>query len=450
MVDPINLQDAVTQMLSLLESGSLEQAIAYLRSLHPADAAEVITALDADHQRLLLEGLAPEEVADIFEQMEEDEAAEVADSLDVENLAGVLDEMEPDSAADLIGELEPEHAEAVLGQMDEADTVAPLLAYDEHSAGVIMNLPPPSLRRQMTVAEAFVFLREHYHDASEMYYLYVLDRNGCLIGTVNLRALVLADPSQTVEEIMARDVISVPVDLDQEEVARLFARYDLLALPVVDGEQRLVGIVAIDDVVDVLEEEATEDIYRLAQVSTEAEAFSPLRRAIRNRLPWLYMNLATALLAAFVVSLFQSTIAAVAVLAVFMPIVAGQGGNAGNQTMTIIVRSLALGEISLGEAWRVLRHEVPIGIINGIAIGATIAVIAWLWEGSAVLGAVTGVALLANMFVAATAGSLVPLGLRRIGVDPALASGALVTTATDVSGFFVFLGLATLLLAYLT
>lgn len=446
MVDPINLQDAVEQMLWLLETGSMEQAVAYLRSLHPADAAEVLASLDPESQSALIALLEPQEVADIFEQMDEDEAAEVADRLDVEDAADVLDEMEPDMAADLLGELEPGQAEAILEQMDEADAVAPLLAHDEDTAGGIMNLPPPSLRRQMTVAEAYKFLQTHYQDASEMYYLYVLDRNSRLIGVVNLRALVLANLDQTVEEIMQRDIVTVPVEMDQEEVAQLFARYDLLALPVVDGEHRLVGIVTIDDIVDVLEEEATEDIYRLAQVSEDAEIFSPLPRAIRNRLPWLFVQLAAALIASLVVAHFESTIAAVAVLAVFMPIVAGQGGSAGNQTMTLVVRSLALGEIGMSDALRVLRHEIPIGIINGVVLGLTVGVIAWVWQGNPVLGLVTTIALLANMFVASIVGSLYPIALRRLGVDPALASSALVTTSTDITGFAVFLGTATYLL----
>lgn len=449
MVDPINLQDAVEQMMRLLETGSLEQAVAFLRSLHPADAAEVLAALEPDSQTALIVFLEPQEVADIFEQMDEDDAAEVADLLPVDDFADVLDEMEPDSAADLLGELEPEHVEAVLEQMDGAEAVAPLLAYNEDTAGGIMNLPPPSLRRQMTVAEAYAFLQEHYHDAAEMYYLYVLDRYGRLIGVVNLRALVLARLDQTVEEIMQRDVVTVSVDTDQEEVAQLFARYDLLALPVIDADHNLVGIVAIDDVVDVLEEEATEDIYRLAQISEDAQIFSPFGRAIRNRLPWLYVQLLAALLASLVVAYYESTIAAVAVLAVFMPIVAGQGGNAGNQTMTLVVRSLALGEISFGDGWRVLRHELPIGVLNGVVLGITVGLIAWVWQGSYILGIVTCAALLANMFVAAIAGSLFPLALRRVGVDPALASSALVTTATDVAGFAVFLGTATFLLAHL-
>jgi magnesium transporter len=369
--------------------------------------------------------------------------------LDVESLASVLDEMEPDVAADLLSEMEPADATAVLEQMDEAESVAPLLAYPEDSAGGIMNLPPPSLRRFWTVTEAFQFIKNNYHDANQVFYLYVLDRNGRLIGVVNLRALILAEPAQTIEEIMIRDVISIRVDMDQEEVAQLFSRYDLLALPVVDAESRLVGIITVDDVVDVIEEEATEDIYHLAQVSADAEVFAPITRSIRARLPWLYVNMFTAFLASLVVAFFEDTIAAVAVLAVFMPIVAGQGGNAGNQTMTIMVRSLALGEIDVSEAWRALRHEFFIGLLNGIALGSCVGLVAWLWQGKPMLGFIIALAMMGNLVVAAIAGVLVPTTLKRLNVDPALASSIFVTTATDVMGFALFLGLATLLIGWL-
>jgi magnesium transporter len=239
------------------------------------------------------------------------------------------------------------------------------------------------------------------------------------------------------------------VDTDQEEVARLFERYDLLALPVVDAENRLAGTITVDDVVDVIEEEATEDIYHLAQVSADAEVFAPITRSVRERLPWLYVNMFTAFLAAAVVAYFENTIAAVAVLAVFMPIVAGQGGNAGNQTMTIIVRSLALGEIDVSEAWRALRHEFFIGVLNGLALGTAVGIVVWLWEGNPMLGLIIGLAMLGNLMVAAIAGVLVPTTLKRFGIDPALASSIFVTTATDVMGFALFLGLATLMIQWL-
>lgn len=450
MVDPVKLADAMEQMQVLLQADDLDGATEFLRALHPADGAEILSTLDPETQAALVTRLQPVDLAEVFGQMDAEDAVDVVQHLDEEALADVLDEMEPDVAADLLGEMEPAEATAVLEQMDEAHSVAPLLAYPEDTAGGIMNVAPPSLRRYMTVAEAFAFLKEHYHDANQVFHLYVLDRNGRLIGVVSLRALILAEPQQTIEEVMRREVISVRVDMDQEEVAQIFARYDLLALPVVDHDDRLVGLVTVDDVVDVLEEEATEDIYHLAQVSPDAAVFAPVADALRSRLPWLYVNMGTAFLASMVVAFFEDTIAAVAVLAVFMPIVAGQGGNAGNQTMTIIVRSLALGEIDVRSAWRAARHEFVIGLLNGIALGISVGLVAWLWMGNAVLGAVIGLAMLGNLIVAALAGVIVPTTLKRLNLDPALASSIFVTTATDVMGFALFLGLATLLLRWLT
>jgi magnesium transporter len=301
----------------------------------------------------------------------------------------------------------------------------------------------------MTIAEAFAFIKKHYHDASEIFYLYVLDRYGHLIGVVNLRALILAESTQTVEEIMQRDVISARVDMDQEEVAQILSKYDLVAVPVVDAENNLVGIITVDDVVDVLEEEATEDIYRLAQVGEHAEIFSPIPHAIRNRLPWLVINVATAFLASTVVSLFEGTIAQAALLAAFMPIVAGQGGNAGTQTMTIVVRSLALGEIDGRDALPALWHELLVGILHGLTLGLIVGIIAWLWKGNVILGFVIGLAMVGNLLVAAVAGVTVPMLLRLLRVDPALASSVFVTMATDCLGFLLFLGLATYFLRWL-
>lgn len=449
MVDPINMENALAQIEQMLQEGNFDGAAEYIRTLHPADGAEMLSTLEPGDQAQIVTRMEPDDLAVVFEQMDGEEAAEMGQHLDVGSFADVLDEMEADVAADVLSEMEPADATAVLEQMDEAQTVAPLLAYPEDTAGGIMNLPPPSLRRFMTVSEAFQFIKSIYHDANQVFYLYVLDRNGRLIGVVNLRALILAEPTQTIEEIMIREVISIRVDMDQEVVAQLFSRYDLLALPVVDAEDHLVGIITVDDVVDVMEEEATEDIYHLAQVGADSEVFGSIVNSIRARLPWLYVNLITAFLASAVVAFFEDTIAAVAVLAVFMPIVAGQGGNAGNQTMTIIVRSLALGEIDVSEAWSALRHEFLIGIINGLALGICVGLVAWLWQGNPMLGVIIGLALLGNLIVAAVAGVLVPTTLKRLNIDPALASSIFVTTATDVMGFALFLGLATLLITWL-
>ena len=450
MVDPINISDALARTMELLESGDYTAAAAYLRGLHPADSAEVLADLEPEEQAHIASLLGPEELAGILEQLDEEEMVEVAEHLDVETLADVLDAMEPDMAADLLGEIEDENVvNELLEEMEESDEVQPLLEFEEDTAGGIMNSVPPCLRRWMTVAEAFRFIRENYHDVNELFYLYVLDRHGVLIGVINLRALILAEPEQTIEEIMNRDVISVDATADQEEVAQILARYDLLAVPVVDAEHRLVGVITVDDVVDVIEEEATEDIYRLAQVGEEASIHTSIWQAIRNRLPWLMVNLGTAFLASWVVSQFESTIAQVAVLAAFMPIVAGEGGNAGTQTMTIMVRSIALGELSPRDTWFALWHEFRTGFLNGLVLGILVGLIAWAWQGSPVLGLVIALAMWGNLIVAATVGVLVPMVLKLVRVDPALASGIFVTTFTDVFGFTLFLGLATYFLHYL-
>lgn len=450
MVDPIQFSDALERTTAFLEADDLEGAVEYLRTLHPADSAEILAGLESEQQAAIIDKLRATELADVFEQLDEDEMADVAQHLDVEMLADVLDEMEPDMAADLLGELEPDQAAEVIEQMDEPEDVTSLLTFDPDTAGGIMNAAPPSLRRFWTVGEAVKFLKEQYRDESQFYYLYVLDRYGHLIGVVSLRAMILAEPEQTIEEIMDDTVISVRAGADQEEVAQLLQRYDLVALPIVDDQGKLIGIVHVDDVVDVIEEEATEDIYKLAQVSPDSEIYSPIPKSIRNRLPWLVINLGTAFLASAVVSLFQNTIAQAAVLAAFMPIVAGQGGNAGTQTMTIVVRSLALKEISPKETLWALRHEAMVGIINGVTIGLMVGLLAWLWKGNPYLGLVIGIAMLGNLIVAALAGVFVPMALKAVHIDPALASSIFVTTFTDIMGFFLFLGLATYFLPWLT
>ena len=449
MVDPVEVQEILTQVGSLLDAGETAEAIRILQELHPADSSEILYELPPEYQAILLRQMEDEQTADMLEEMDEEEMAEVVQNLSVGELADILDEMEPDMAADLLGEFSDEQTAALLEEMEESEDVAPLLAYPEDTAGGIMNTPRHMLRRQMSAAQAMAFLREYYADEHDLYYLYVLDRHRRLVGIVSLRTLVLALPEQTLDEIMDRDVLTVRVEADQEEVARLLARYNLLALPVVDEENHLLGLVSVDDVVDIMEDEATEDIYRLAQMSPDSEVFSPIRRAVRNRLPWLVVNLGTAFLASSVVSIFEGTIAQAALLAAFMPIVAGQGGNAGTQTMTIIIRSLALGEIELRDVWRALLHEFGVGAVHGLTIGVLVGLLAWLWKGNPMLGLIIGLAMLGNLLVASLAGVAIPMLLKLVKVDPALASAVFVTTLTDVCGFSLFLGLATYFLRWL-
>ena len=449
-MNPEQVDQTVEYLQLLLEKGAVDEAVDLLRALHPSDGADVLMGLEPEPRAAIVDMLDAAEIADVFEQLEDDELVEISQHMETDKLADVLDEVEADVAADLLGDLDVVESAQLLEQMEDASDVQALLTYDDESAGGIMNAPPPAIRRQLNAAEAIEFLRSHYRDEQdELYYLYVVDRLNRLTGIVDLRRLLLASGDEIIDDIMDHRVLSVPPEMDQEEVAEMLAHYDLLALPVVDENRHLIGVVTVDDVVDVFKEEATEDIYRLAQLNAESEVFSPIPQSVRHRLPWLFVNLGTALLAATVVAQFEGIIAQLALLAAFLPIVAAQGGNAGNQTMTIMVRSLALGEIRPRDAWRTLRHELAVGLVHGLVLGISVGLVAWFWQGNPMLGAIIALAMIANLLIAAIVGVLVPNLLNVIGIDPALASGVFVTATTDIMGFAIFLGLASYFLFWL-
>jgi magnesium transporter len=437
------------QVKEAISRDDWRQAATLVQALRPPDQAELFGQLLPEEQDQLLSRLAVEDSADILEELENEEAAEVAVRLEPEDLARILDEMEPDEAADLLGDIPIEQAAEALAGMEEPEEVRPLLRYSDDTAGGLMTAIGVVLHRHMTVEDSIAHLRAVAPDTEDIYYLFVVDGESHLLGVVSLRQLIVALPATRVEDIMDRDVIYVQVDTDQEEAARLMSYYDLLALPVVDADRRLVGLITHDDLVAVLEEEATEDIYRLGGVPEEHPPDAPPFVAVRSRLPWLVLNLGTAMASATVLSLFQGTIAQVAVLAAFFPIVAGVSGSAATQTLTVTVRGLALGELQPRDVLHTLAREIAIGLVNGISVGGLVAIIALIWKGTPVLGLVVGVATLLNMGCAAVAGVLVPLGMQLVGIDPALASPILVTTTTDTFGYFAYLGLATLLLASL-
>jgi magnesium transporter len=437
------------QIAALLEQRQAAQAVSLLAGFHPADQADVVTALEEEEQQRLVEALTPQQLADLLEYLESEDRSEIVQDLTPGQLAPALDLMEDDDAADLLQDMQPARARAILERMADADEVAPLLRQEEDSAGGLMTRGFVALREGLTAQEGIAELRRLKPDADKSYYLYVTDAQGHLRGTLGIRDLLVADPLTRVATIMSRDVQSVREDTDQEECARLIARYDLLALPVLDPEGRLVGVLTIDDLIDVVEEEATEDMYRLAGIQGEESIFSPVPSSVRRRLPWLSVNMITAFAAAMTVGLFEGTIEELAILAALMPIVAGIGGNAGTQTLTILVRGLALGDISPRDLVAAWRKEVLVGLIMGVAIGTVLAVVVGLVTGNALLGLVLGGALVLNLLAATTAGVCVPLTLRALGVDPALASSVFTTMVTDVLGFFFFLGLATLLISRL-
>ena len=445
----LNINEVLEKIRIELAEGNWDKVTKLLESLRRSDQAEVFSDLPPEQQQELLPFLTPESTADILEELEDEDVAKIANKLDPDRLVEIVDNMEPDEAADLLGDIPPEQAEDVLSKIDEADEVRSLLVHPDETAGGLMTSLDVVIVQDMTVDEAIWHLRHLSPDTEEIYYLFVQDKNGRLVGVVSLRQLVIAKPGTLIRDIMDKDPIFIKTGADQEKAARLMQRYDLLALPVVDDDHMLVGMITYDDLLDVLQEEATEDIYRLGGVPKEQPADVRVSSAMKTRLPWLVLNLLTAMLSAAILSLFEDTIAQVAVIAAFFPIVAGVSGSAATQTLTVTVRGLALGEISPKEGLKALGREMLLGLVNGISIGVIVALIALVWKGTPLLGVVVGASTLLNMICAALAGVVVPMAMHKLKFDPALASPILVTTITDSTGYFAYLGLATLLIAFL-
>ena len=409
------INNTVEKILVLLKENKYSDALKKFIKLHPADQAEVFNSLDDKTRSKVLERLDIATTADLFDELEDDETLEAAENIPTERLADILDEMEPDEAADLLGDLPPTQAEAALAQMEEPEDVIPLLAYPDETAGGRMTTAYISLQSQNTAEEAIRFLREASPDTNVPYYLFVTDENNKLIGITGLRELVVAKPSELIENIMNRDVIYVSANTDQEEAARIMSRYDLSALPVVDEHQKLIGVITYDDILDILEDEATEDIYRLASVTDiDLEPESDIRDQLRGRLPWLLLNTVTALFAAWIISNFRDLFVEVAILAFFQSVVAGQGGNAASQNVAMLVRAIALNKISIKETWRILLKQLTVGLLQGIIIGLIVGVGVALWQHNPYLGLVLGLALVGNLLVAVTVGTLIPIFLKII------------------------------------
>ena len=437
----------------LLRIGATANLLNLLQKQHPADLAQVFSELQDKEREAAFTVLADRNGRLAMEAVSElgpENGARLLATRPAEEIAKLAQDIPSDDAAALIDHLPEELSAAVLHLMrpKESTVVENLLEYAERTAGRIMNPNVFALNEDITVGEAITEIQTS-RDVEMVFYLYVVDERRHLVGVVSLRRLLLVSPETPLKRIMTADLISARVDMDQEEVARQVAAYNLLAIPVVDAENKLAGIITVDDVIDVIKDEATEDIYRLAGVAGDERAFTPARESLRKRLPWLGINLLTAFLAAAVVGLFEGTIDLFPVLAVFMPIVAGMGGNAGTQTLTVIVRGIALGELTWSNSRKALLKEAVVGLGNGIVLGTAAAAIVWMVRGNPTLGLVLGMAMIINMFVAAAAGTLVPLGLRAANVDPALASSVFITTMTDMFGFFSFLGLATVFARYL-
>lgn len=409
-----------------------------LLAQNPADIAEILEDLSQEQATDLIHRLfIRHAAAEPLGEMDPDDSAELVAQLDRAEASQILSQMDPDDAADLLLELPDDVQVELLSKLNRKDAaiLSGLLAYPPDTAGGLMSPEIVPLSLSLSVQEAIDLLRRRQEEAETVYYAYAVDDGGRLQGVLSLRDMALAPPGKSLRDLVVRDAVKVSVWEDVEEVARTFDKYDFFALPVVDEDNRLLGVITVDDVIDVIREEATEDIYGLAGVPSEEGVDTGWWRSLRLRLPWLYIRLLTALAAAVVVGLFEQTIARVAALAVLMGVIAGQGGSAGMQTVTIITRGIALGEIAPRQGRRLLTKELFLGVANGAFIGATVGAITYVWKGEYLIGIAAALAMLLNMIVAGVSGVVIPLAVRSLGKDPALASGIFLTTVTDVLGF---------------
>jgi len=449
--------EVLENMEDFLLQNDDEKIREFIESVHPADIAEVLVDLEDDDQIRLFTLLPWDMATDVLEDINSETFSRLIRALPIEQKVIVLDMMSSDDMVDKLGELSEIRQMEIMSFLndEDADDVKALLVYDEDTAGGIMTKDYISVLQDITCFEAIDVLREEAPDAETIYYVFVTDHQGHLVGVISLRELIVSKPDQLIEEIMSPNIISVNVNEDQEEVAKDVSKYDLLAIPVVDDEDTLLGIITVDDVIDVIEDEATEDILKFVG-SSELEDYddeglgTKIITSVRSRLPWLIVTVFGGLLSASVISGFQSALSANATLALFIPLLAGMGGNVGTQSSTLTVRNIATGNIDSGDVLKTLVHEIFVGFLVGLACSTLVAIIVLFLENNNYLMCmIVGLAMWANMITAATIGTLVPLTFKRIGIDPAVASAPFITTTIDIIGLSIYFTLATVLMTNL-
>ncbi|HXU07672.1 MAG TPA: magnesium transporter [Blastocatellia bacterium] len=445
----------------LARRGAMSNAANLLTKLRPVDIAQILGQLPQHDSEIVFEALVRHDLgkaAEALSEMETSRAVALLTTLNRDDVSRLLQELPSDDATLLVSELPDDLRDEFLDAMklEHSTVVNELLGFADETAGRIMTPDYFALDEDVTVTEAISELQRRSEEFEMAFYLYVVDSRNHLLGVVSLRQLLLTPPSTPLRKIMIGDVIKVTTDTDQEEVARIVATYNLLAVPVADAENKLVGIVTVDDVLDVMREEATEDIYALAGVEADDRALGSALNSVRGRLPWLMLSLGAALIAVWIVQYFVATIESSIWLAVLIPVVATMGSNAATQTMTVVVRGIGLGEVGWETSRRVITKEALVGLINGTIVGISVCVIITLWFGAKLgsmvfglkLGGILGVTMVLSLVVAGALGTLVPVLLKRFRVDPALASSMFVVTFTDVITFLFYLGVATLLLTH--
>ncbi len=447
-MDQIILEDVLAQLRAALEANNLVAASAIIETLRPADQADLFWELDEDEQTALLPELNPADAADILEELYDEDVVELAENLPLDKLIEIVNEMEPDEAADLLDDLEPEQARAILAKLEAATEVKSLSHYEDDTAGGLMTSAYIPLWRRMTAQQAIDAIRAWRPDEETIYYLFVTDRLKRLVGLVNLRQLIVADPATPITEIMDTDVVYVYTDTDQEECADLVQRYDLLALPVVDEHKTLLGIITVDDLVDVIQSEAGEDIQRMGGAEPLDRGYldTSIFAITRKRIGWLLLLFITATLTGLVMDSFQDELAAMVALGIFIPMLIGTGGNAGSQTTATIIHAMAVGDVDWNDAWYVWLHEMRIGVILGLGMGVVAYGLAMFWIKDHRLALTVAASIFGIVLWATGAGSLLPLLAARIGIDPTVVSGPVMSTMVDATGLFIYFTIARFIL----
>ena len=439
----------VDSVKRLLRRGATSHLAKIVNKTHGADLSVLFRSLSLAQQHKLFGMITDvEQKGILFSELEEDIFQDLIEDMPIEAIVEILESMPADDVADIIGRLSEDKSQDILDKMKKAESeeVEDLLRYDDDTAGGIMVPDFIALKEDVTASEAIESLQKEHSDVEMAFYLYVVDEYGKLVGVSSLRQLVVVAPETPLKEFMSTDVISVQIDMDQEEVARIVARYDILAVPVVDDANRLAGVVTVDDVIDIIRKEATEDILKMAGAGEEFVETKSIFKSTRIRLPWLFASCIGGIFAFFIIGKFESTILKYAYLAAFIPVIMGMGGNIGTQSSTIVVRGLATGRLHVRDIWSVVLKELSVGIILGLVYGLIIGSVAQLRYSMAALAISVTLAVISSMSIAALVGSMVPMGFARINIDPAVATGPFVTTAIDIISVFFYFMIATTLL----
>lgn len=444
-------QEKQSELISSLLQNDKNKIYEIIDHMYPIDIALVLEDFSDESLLKFYELIHNELMAEIIEQSSHQLQVRIIKLFDFQDIIDLFSYMSNDDIADILGNIPIKTRKDLLKMMKKNDTkqLQELLGYDEDSAGGIMTTEYIALKSDLTIEEALKKIREIGPETEVIEIIFVLDKNKKLIGTADLRDILLASEDKKLIDIMEDNVIYVTPEVDQEKVSLLVSKYDLKAIPVINNNNCLLGIITVDDIIDVIVEEQTEDMLRLGGVSKEERATSTLKTSITKRLPWLFINLGTAFLASFTVGLFEDVIAQVVALAAAMPIVAGMGGNAGTQTLSVAIRGITLGELRLKKNWKLVFKEVTLGVINGAATGLLTGIILYMKYNNPYLGLIIFAAMIGNLMIAGFFGFLIPLLLKVFDIDPALASAIFLTTATDVFGFFIFLGLSKMFLPLL-